>query len=107
MDFILCTQRRFEAAAQAAPLILPDEAIDFWGGVYLENPVLAQIGITFEAFLAQPREILPAAHFSAIVPLTDFIDSFSLLPKQRAVQERLDAESAGQLSFKLETEARA
>ena len=101
MNYLLCTQRRFEADAVAAPLVFADEAIDFWSEVYLANPVLSKLGISFEAFLAQPREILPAAQFTALMPLTDYIDNLPLLPRQRAVRERLDARDAGQLALEL------
>ena len=102
MNYLLCTQARFQRPAFVTPLILPDEEIEFWGGVYLANPAIFQLGISFEQFLAQPREILPAAHFSAVIPLTELLlGRVGLLPKQRVVQERLDAADAGQLSFDL------
>lgn len=101
MDYLLCTHRRFEATAAAAPLIMADELLEFWGAIYLDNPVIAQLGISFEAFLAQPARILPAASFTALVPLTEFFDRLPLLPAQRAVRDRLDAADAGQMELAL------
>lgn len=101
MDYLLCTQRRFEAAASAAPLIMPDEVLEFWGEVYIANPVMAQIGISFEAFLAQPARILPAASFTAVILLTEYFDRLPLLPAQRAVRDRLEAADAGQMELAL------
>jgi hypothetical protein len=103
MNYLLCTQARFRRPEHVTPLIMTDEEIDFWGGVYLANPAIFQLGISFEQFLAQPRELLPAATFGALISLTDLLLSrVTLLPKQRAVQERLDAADAGQLAFDLD-----
>ncbi len=38
--------------------IYTDEALEFWGGVYLANPALRARGVTFEAFLAEPELLL-------------------------------------------------
>jgi len=103
MNYLLCTQARFQRPTYVTPLVMSDEVIDFWGEVYLANPAIAQLGITFEMFLAQPLNLLPAATFEAVIPLTDLLlGRVALLPRQRAVQERLDAADAGQLSFDLE-----
>lgn len=56
----------------------PDHYINHWGEIFTANPCLRR-ACTFEQFLAQPRRIM--------VSLT----GRTLLPKQWAVQERLDA----------------
>lgn len=72
-------------------LIMPDAALEYWAEVYLANPLLAKLGITFELFLKQPRARIAAAQrLWAAVQLTDCIEQFDLLPKQRAVCTRLE-----------------
>lgn len=101
MNYVICSKQRIDAAASVKPLVMSDEEIEFWGGVYLANPTLSMLGFTFEAFLTEPRRILPAAEFSAIFSLTEFFDRLPLLPAQRAVRERLDAQDAGQIELAL------
>jgi len=56
----------------------PDHYIDHWGEIFTANPCLRR-ACTFEQFLAQPRRII-----NGLVGRT-------LLPKQRAIQARLDS----------------
>ncbi len=101
MNYLLCTHSRFERAAHAAPLILSDELIELWGEIYLANPLLTQLGITFEDFLSAPAGILSAATYQTLMPLPDGAQFYALLPAQRAVRDRMDAADAGQLELAL------
>lgn len=47
--------RKADAAIErsiAAPVFVPDAALNFWGEFYRANPMLRSRGITFEAFLS-------------------------------------------------------
>lgn len=100
MDYLLCTHRRFEAAAAAAPLIMSDERLDFLGGLYLENPRLSLAGISFEMFLSDPRPFL-GMQIAGILSADEAVAFLRLLPRQRAVRDRLDAADAGQMELAL------
>ena len=100
MNFLLCTHRRFEAAAHAAPLIMSDARLDFLGGLYLENPRLSRVGISFETFLADPHAFL-GLQIASVLSFDEAVDFLRLLPRQRAVRDRLDATDAGQLELAL------
>lgn len=103
MDYLFCTHERLKNVAAHTPIKMSEAVIDMWADVYAANPMIALLGISFEMFLIQPHKFLPTANFTAIIPLTDeMLARLPLLPKQRAVQERLDAADAGQLSFELD-----
>ncbi len=72
-------------------LVMSDAALNYWAEVYLANPLLSKLGITFVMFLNQPRARIAAAQrLWAAVSLTDCIEQFDLLPEQRAVRARLE-----------------
>jgi len=100
MNYLLCTHRRVAAAAHAAQLIMSDERLDFLGGLYLENPRLALIGISFEMFLADPRPFL-GMQIAGLLSADEAVAFLRLLPRQRAVRDRLDAADAGQMELAL------
>lgn len=100
--YLLITAHRLRPAVERT---YPDADIERWGEIYLANPQLATIGVTFEAFLNQPGQILRAAIYHELVPLPDHLDFYPLLPKQRAIRERLDAAAAGQMALNLEGSA--
>ncbi len=85
-----------------APRTYDDAWIERWAAVYNANPQIAAIGITLDMFLAQPEQLLRAAVYHELVPLPEHLDFYPLLPKQRAIRERLDAEAAGQMALNLE-----
>lgn len=100
MDYLLCTRRRVEAAAHVAPLIMSDERLDFLGDLYLENPRLSLAGISFEMFLADPRPFL-GMQIAGILSADEAVAFLRLLPRQRAVRDRLDAAGVGQMELAL------
>lgn len=102
MRFLLTTDMNF---APAAPRTYADGYLDQWGEIFLANPQLRTLGVSFEQFLAQPAEILRAAVYHDLMPLPEHMDFYPPLPRQRAIRERLDAEAAGQLSLNLEERA--
>lgn len=67
-----------------------DEHIEYWGKVFVDNQ-LRQTGLTFERFIEDPVEHLEAELFRfrerSFEP-----DPLPLLPRQRAVQARIDAQ---------------
>jgi hypothetical protein len=101
LNYLLLTQARL---TPAVPRTWPDAYLDHWGDVYLGNPALRAIGITFEMFLQAPEQILGSATFHTLMPLPEGHKFYPLLPAQRAVQERVDAEAAGQMSLNLEAQ---
>ena len=62
-------------------MIYDDGYIEHWGEIFTARPYLRRI-CTFEQFLARPQQWLAA------------ILGAAPLPRQRAVQRRLDAERA-------------
>lgn len=71
----------------------PDAYIEHWGEIYARNTWLRDIGVTFEMFLEQPDRVLASPTCQALMPSP--VDHFyPLLPQQRAVQARIDAERA-------------
>lgn len=102
LNYLLLTQARL---TPAIPRTYSDACLDHWGEVYLDNPGLRAIGITFEMFLQQPAQILESATFHTLMPLPEPHKFYPLLPQQRAVQERVDAAAAGQTSLNFEERA--
>lgn len=50
-------------------IIAPDVVVDFYGDVYLANPLLASRGITFEAFVSRAlRKIEVGSNRALMVP---------------------------------------
>jgi len=96
VNYLLITQARL---TPIVPRTYPDAWIEDWGAEYLAHPFLRAIGISFELFLQFPRELLDTASVSTLIPLPTAHGLYPLLPRQRAVQERVDAEAAGQLSL--------
>lgn len=84
-------------------LIKSDEELDYLGDLYLANPQLHRCGISFERFLGDPADFLGARGIG-IGALDEVRGFLRLLPAQRAVRDRLDAEAAGQQAFAFETE---
>lgn len=76
-----------------------DAYIDYWGEIYLANPIIRERGVLFGTFLMFPAEILHAIVMQSIeVDLAP-----GLLAQQRAVQRRIDeALRGGQLSLALD-----
>ena len=101
-NYLLVTAHRLQPVVART---YADAYIERWGEIYLANPQLATIGITFEAFLNQPENLLRAAIYHELVPLPDHVNFYPLLPKQRALRERLDAAAAGQMAHNLEEHA--
>lgn len=99
MNYLLITQARLRPIV---PRTYDDDYLDRWGDEYLAHPFLRAMGITFEQFLQFPRELLDGASVMTLIPLPDPHKFYPLLPKQRAVQERVDAEAAGQLPLPLD-----
>lgn len=60
--------------------VLPDEVIDYWGRVYEDTPGIRLDGISFEAFLARPGQLVKLYR----------LERRGLLPVQRAIQARVD-----------------
>lgn len=96
--YLLITEARLQPQV---PRCYDDAHLDHWGEVYRANAGLGAIGITFEIFLQAPQMFLDSATHHILVPLPEGRPFYALLPAQRAVQERLDAEDAGQLSLSL------
>ena len=67
-----------------------DAHIDYWGEIYLANPMIRAHGVLFGTFLMAPLEILHAVVMAPIDVRQ------GLLARQRAVQRRLDLEAAGE-----------
>ena len=99
MHYLLLTQARLTSIT---PRTYDDVWLHHWADVYLANTGLRAIGITFEMFLQAPAQILASATFHTLMPLPEAHKFYPLLPAQRAVQERVDAAAAGQMSLNLE-----
>ena len=82
------TLRLLAQPEHVTPLLMDDQELDFWGEIYLANPLLARLGISFEAFLAQPRRLIECANVGASVSLQRFFEDLPLLPAQRAARDR-------------------
>ena len=77
--------------------IYPDSYIDYWGAIYLANPIIRAHGVLFGTFLMAPIEILHAVVMASIEVAP------GLLARQRAVRRRLDdAARAEQLPLDLD-----
>ena len=74
---------------------MSDERLDFLGEIYLRNPRLVSLGISFESFLSAPGAVL-WSEIAGILACDDVLDFIRLLPAQRAVRDSLDAAHAGQ-----------
>jgi len=80
------------ARNDVAPVKLPDAALEFWGEIYRANPRLAERGLTFEQFLADPeahlhdsaRYQLPIA---ALVALKSALRSTQVVGNGRVVEK--------------------
>jgi hypothetical protein len=96
-NYLLITESRLQPPEP--PPTQPDARLEYYGEVYVANPSLRAIGVSFEMFLQSPETFL----FSVLtlVPLPADQRYHPLLPQQRAVQEHLDAAAAGQLSLPL------
>jgi hypothetical protein len=99
MNYLLITQARL---TPIVPRTYDDDYIERWGDEYVAHPYLRAIGISFEQFLQFPRELLESASVTTLIPLPEAHKFYPLLPKQRAVQERVDAEAAGQMRLPLD-----
>lgn len=97
MDYLLITSQRLHHGEGSRTF--SDAEIDHWGEIYLANPWLYRLGISFGEFIESPAAYLHAVGCAALMPLPEGAKFYPLLPAQRAVQERLDAEAAGQQSF--------
>lgn len=64
----------------------PDEYIEKWANIYLENPALRRRGILFGMFLAAPEQILDACLNSSA---SDSAEYLPLLPQQQKVESRI------------------
>lgn len=104
MNYLLITHDRLHAHP-AASLRMPDELLDFYGDLYLANAWLGAIGISFELFLGAPAQWLACAQSHSLVPLDERQNFYPLLPRQRAVRDRVDAAEAGQQSFDFDRSA--
>lgn len=84
----------FAQRAACAP-VYGDEYLDHWGEIYAANHLRSR-GILFEMFLRYPAEIMQAVGFGCALPLPAGETFYPLLPRQRAVQERLDTLDAAE-----------
>lgn len=78
-------------ATRSLPMraVWPDEYIEQWGQIYIDNPTLRRRGILFETFLQSPREILFAVSSAChAISETEYLP---LLAAQRAVAARSDS----------------
>jgi hypothetical protein len=64
-----------------------DEYIEYWGEVFLANPILRRRGVNFITFLVAPEEILAAVLTPQVADLGEFRP---LLPAQRMAVARND-----------------
>ena len=87
----------------ARSLIKSDEELEYFGELYLANPQLSRCGISFERFLGDPANYLGARGIG-IGALDEVKGFLHLLPAQRAVRDRLDADAAGQQAFAFDSE---
>ena len=99
MNYLLITAARLHHAGAARTFA--DAEIERMAEIYQANPGLYRLGVSFGEFIEQPDAYLPLVAPHALIPLDAGVRFYALLPRQRAVQYRLDSEAAGQLALDL------
>lgn len=85
---------------------MTDEMLDYWGLIFTANSLSTKVpGLTFTKFLAAPERYLESVTFGIAEPIVDGGDYYPLLPRQRAVFERLyEQELMEELTARIEAD---